>query len=615
MSRMTFAATPSAGDTSVEALRLEGYLEHYGAMRLLRLIIPAGVVGILATVASPAYTATFAIIHYGLYGLFYGALWLARRDIRPSRALRVATWGTGVSTFLISSHMCLMALHMFATGVGVVRTEAGLLIIGVMIFCALQVHMTRWGYLAAIASPIAALLWTATLGRSNSGGHLGVAVAVFMVSIVAATWRQQSTDRSLSEARLALMGKNAALTRLVEEAEAARAAAEAANRAKSDFLAMTSHEIRTPLNAVLGLAEALKRDGLKPNQLELTQGVLDAGALLKRLLNAVLDISKIEAGKMTVDAAPFDLSRLARTVVRLWIPRAREQGVTLVLDESALPEHCALEADAGKIEQTLVNLISNAIKFTPPGKTVTVSLAARAAGGRVFVEARVIDQGPGVAAADHARIFKAFEQTDLGRASGGAGLGLAICAGNVALMGGELSVEDAPDRGDGVVGACFRFSFDAPSAVAPEESETNAADPSLNAERPLRVLAAEDNAANRHVLKALLGPLPVDLTLTENGLQALDALQTASFDIVLMDANMPVMDGLTALRAIRSGGGITAETPVWMLTANVFDEDVARYRAAGADGVIRKPIDLKELFGALAQAGVRAQMIEDAAAA
>ena len=251
---------------------------------------------------------------------------------------------------------------------------------------------------------------------------------------------------------------------------------------------------------------------------------------------------------------------------------------------------------------------------TPPGKTVTVALAARNAGGQVFVEARVIDQGPGVPAADRARIFKAFEQTDLGRASGGAGLGLAICAGNVALMGGALCVEDAPDRGDGIVGAAFRFSFDAPAAEAPEELDGETADPELEADRRLRVLAAEDNAANRQVLKALLGPLPVDLTLTENGRQALDALDNAVFDIVLMDANMPVMDGLTALRAIRAGGGVTAETPVWMLTANVFDEDVARYRAAGADGVIRKPIDLKELFGALAQAGARAQMIEEAAA-
>ena len=606
--------TQRAPDPAIEALRLEGYLSHYNSMRFLRLGLPAGVIGLLATVASPAYTATFAVWHYSLYLAFYGAIWLAGREGDPRRALRIATWGTGVASSLISAHMCLMALHMASLGPGVVRMEAALLIIGVMILGALQVHMTRAAYLATIASPFAALLWVATHGRSETAGHLGVAVAVFMLSIVAATWRQQSTDRSLSEARLALMGKNAELTQLVEEAEAARATAEAANRAKSDFLAMTSHEIRTPLNAVLGLAEALKRDRLKPNQLELTQGVLDAGALLKRLLNAVLDISKIEAGKMTLDPAPFDLKRLAVTVVRLWGPRAREHGLDLVLDDAGLPEGCAVDADAGKIEQTLVNLISNAIKFTPPGKRVSVSLAARDEDGRVFVEAKVTDQGPGVPAADRDRIFKAFEQTELGRASGGAGLGLAICAGNVALMGGSFSVEDAPDNGDGIVGACFRFSFEADAAEAPDDLESETADPTLDGERALRVLAAEDNAANRQVLTALLGPLPIDLTLVDNGRQALDALESAVFDIVLMDANMPVMDGLTALRAIRAGGGVTAETPVWMLTANVFDEDVARYRAAGADGVIRKPIDLKELFGALAQAGARAQLAESAAA-
>ena len=608
------AAPATAPDAGAHALQLEEYVSHYRSMAVIRLAMVAGLIGVLATVASPLYTAVFGLIHYSLYGAYYGSLALAARDRDPVRGLRQARWRAIVLSPMISGHACIMAVHMWAIGSGTVRTEAALLVVAIMIFCALQVHMTRWAYLSAVAPPVGAMLWIASHGRNTGNAHLGVAVAVFMAAVIAATWRQQNTDRSLSAARATLMEKNAALTRLVEEAQAARTAAETANRAKSDFLAVTSHEIRTPLNAVLGLAEALKRDGLKPSQLELTQGVLDAGALLKRLLNAVLDISKIEAGKMTLEPAPFDLRRLAETVVRLWTPRAREQGVTLVLDAAGLPAHCALETDAGKVEQTLVNLISNAIKFTPPGKAVTLRLAARHAGDRLFVEAAVIDQGPGVPAVDRARIFKAFEQTDLGRASGGAGLGLAICSGNVALMGGTLSVEEAPDRGDGIVGACFRFVFDAPACEAPETLDAETADPTLDAERPLRVLAAEDNAANRQVLKALLGPLPIDLTLVENGALAVDAMRTAAFDIVLMDANMPVMDGLSALRLIRADGGLAAETPIWMLTANVFDEDVARYRAAGADGVIRKPIDLKELFAALAQAGARAQRLEEAAA-
>jgi CheY-like chemotaxis protein len=171
----------------------------------------------------------------------------------------------------------------------------------------------------------------------------------------------------------------------------------------------------------------------------------------------------------------------------------------------------------------------------------------------------------------------------------------------MALIGGTISVDDAPDGG-----AAFRFAFDAPTAEVADAAAADHSAPVLDDERPLRVLAAEDNVANRHVLRVLLEPLSVDLTLVENGREALEAMAAEAFDIVLMDANMPVMDGLDALRAIRAGGGPGAATPVWMLTANVFEEDVARYRNAGADGVVRKPIDLAELFAALSDASARA---------
>lgn len=191
---------------------------------------------------------------------------------------------------------------------------------------------------------------------------------------------------------------------------------------------------------------------------------------------------------------------------------------------------------------------------------------------------------------------------------GGAGLGLAICAGNMALIGGTIAVDDAPGGG-----AAFRFAFAGPAVEAPAVVAADRSAPVLDDERPLRVLAAEDNAANRHVLRVLLEPLSVTLTLVENGREAVEAMAREAFDIVLMDANMPVMDGLDALRAIRAAGGPGAATPIWMLTANVFEEDVARYRNAGADGVVRKPIDLAELFAALSEASARA--LPDAAAA
>ncbi|MDB5458383.1 MAG: hypothetical protein JWO72_124 [Caulobacteraceae bacterium] len=388
----------------------------------------------------------------------------------------------------------------------------------------------------------------------------------------------------------------------VAEADAQRRAAEAANRAKSDFLAVTSHEVRTPLNAVLGLAQALRRESLTQRQETLVDGVLDAGAMLLRLLNAVLDLTRIESGKMALDLASFDLERSVRTVVEIWRAHASERGVELTLDTGGLPEACGILCDQGKIEQTLINLISNALKFSPPGSRVSVRLAASDADAddgerRILLE--VCDQGPGVAEADVLRIFQPFEQTAGGREVGGAGLGLSICAGHVTLLGGQIGVAAAPGGG-----ARFWLEFRArasdPAPAAPADAAPEA---QSGPGRTLRILAAEDHPANRMVLKALLGPMDVDLVFAENGREALDALVQTPFDLVLMDVHMPIMDGVSALQAMRLMGGPAADTPVFMLTANVFDEDVERYQAAGADGVVKKPIDVRELHALVARLG------------
>lgn len=588
---------------TADGLRLDGYVQHYRGMNIVRFGMALGLTGLLATVAPPSFTIGFGVLHLALYVCLAWAVEVGARNPDKSAALRDMTVRTGLIVFLTSLHACWMAMEVRgAATTGIVRTESGLLIIGVLMFTALQVHMSRLGYIAAIVPSIASMLWIGIDQKQQMpSAHFGAAVLVFVVGVVAASWRQQSTDRSLANVRLALEEKNFALTALVAEAEAARNQAEAANRAKSDFLAMTSHEIRTPLNAVLGLTEALNRTPLNVSQKEMAAGVLDAGALLKRLLDAVLDITRIEAGKMSIELAPVDLHPLAATVVRIWAPRASERDVALVLDTTGLPSPCGVLTDGAKVEQALVNLLSNAVKFSPRGGTVTIRLAATARDGALAVTGEVIDQGAGVPAEDRLRIFETFEQTREGRALGGAGLGLAISAGNMALIGGTISVDDAPGGG-----AAFRFAFEAPTAEVADPVATDHSAPVLDEDRPLRVLAAEDNAANRHVLRVLLEPLSVNLTLVENGREAVEAMAAEAFDIVLMDANMPVMDGLDALRAIRAAGGPGAATPVWMLTANVFEEDVTRYRNAGANGVVRKPIDLAELFAALSDASARA---------
>jgi CheY-like chemotaxis protein len=216
----------------------------------------------------------------------------------------------------------------------------------------------------------------------------------------------------------------------------------------------------------------------------------------------------------------------------------------------------------------------------------------------------VSDQGPGVPAADRERIFQPFEQTSVGREAGGAGLGLSICAGHAALLGGSIGVDAAPGGG-----ARFWLEFPAEFAALEHVTADPAPPPAPLAPEPdtlisalagdpaaLRVLAAEDHPANRLVLQALLEPAGVAVTFAENGQDALDAVAGAGFDLVLMDANMPVMDGVSALRAIRALDGPAARTPVHMVTANVFEEDVRRYLEAGADGVVKKPIDVRELY-------------------
>lgn len=378
---------------------------------------------------------------------------------------------------------------------------------------------------------------------------------------------------------------NAELTTLYAEAQGQKEAAEAASRAKSNFLAVTSHEVRTPLNAVLGLSEALKREPLTVAQHELNDGVLASGQMLLRLLDAVLDMSRIEANQATARLSDFDIRAKLQAIISIWTPQAQEMGVVLRLDTSRL-DLDRIRQDEGRVEQTLVNLISNAFKFTPADAEVRI--VAASANNQLRLE--VIDGGPGVPEADRERIFEAFEQTDSGRAIGGAGLGLSICVGNVRVLEGQICADRTDDGRS-------RFWFSCPVGdAAPAEDLPVPLAPA----RGLRVLAAEDNAGNRRVLQVLLAPAGVELTLVENGLQAVEALRAGRFDLILMDANMPVMDGPTAVRQIRAEN-IAGVAAVHMLTANVFAEDIARYLAAGADGVLAKPIQLPLLFAVLAE--------------
>ncbi len=379
----------------------------------------------------------------------------------------------------------------------------------------------------------------------------------------------------------------------------ARRRAEAANRSKSEFLANMSHEIRTPLNGVVAMADALSRAALRPREHEMVEVIRASGVTLERLLSDILDTAKIEAGQIVVETAPFDLADTVRGAAALYRPRADEKGVALrVQIEPALDR--AVEGDVVRLRQVLSNLISNALKFTEGG-AVTVSVADA---GDDRIRFTVADTGCGFDDAHKTRIFARFQQADgsITRRFGGTGLGLAISRELVSLMGGELDCESRPGEG-----ARFWFDLRLPPAAS-VEAETAAtpgvAGDDFSAAFPARVLLADDHPANRKVVEIMLSGVETELVAVEDGQAAVEAFAKGGFDLILMDMQMPVMDGLSATAAIRAleAEGNGRRTPLIMLTANALPEHVEAARAAGADGHLSKPITLQSLFDGVAAA-------------
>ena len=390
----------------------------------------------------------------------------------------------------------------------------------------------------------------------------------------------------------------------------ARDEAELANRAKSEFLANMSHEIRTPLNGVVGVADVLASTPLSPAQAEMVEMIRASGRSLERLLSDVLDLSRIESGRLEIRPEPFHLSEAARQTAALYAPLARDKGVTLALDIGEETDAWVM-GDVVRFKQIVANLVSNAVKFTERGE-VRLSLHAdgvTACGWRCEVK----DSGIGFDPETKERLFGRFQQADgsVTRRFGGTGLGLAICRQLSELMGGELDCESTPGEG-----ATFSFLVEMPRAAAPGEAEP-APGPQATDERALKVLLADDHPTNRKVVELILGQAGVELISVEDGLQALEAYRADAFDVVLMDMQMPVMDGLTATRAIREWEAEQgrAQTPVVMLTANALPEHVEAGRAAGAERHLTKPISAPALLAALAELAQGADAAADPKAA
>jgi signal transduction histidine kinase/CheY-like chemotaxis protein len=385
------------------------------------------------------------------------------------------------------------------------------------------------------------------------------------------------------------------------EAVAARDEAVAASQAKTAFLANMSHEIRTPLASIIGFAELLLDDRMGVSRDEALRTIMNNGRHLLQIISDILDVSKIEAEGLDLDLGDVRLAALLRETELLMGPRAREKGLLFGLD-AALPLPTVLRADYVRLQQILLNFCSNAIKFTASGSVTLQARADRQAG---WLELSVIDTGIGLTAEQSARLFQPFVQADVSttRRFGGTGLGLYICKCLATQMGGSVGVRAAPGTG-----SCFTLQLPLDEAhiaswiATTSEWDLDGLPPEAESvELPAlqgRVLLAEDGVSNQRLIAAHVESTGATLQVVDNGERAVQQALADDFDLVLMDIQMPVMDGVTAVGLLREagyGGAIVA------LTANVMRADIETYRAIGCTDVLAKPIDRARLYGVLSQ--------------
>ncbi|WP_304217651.1 ATP-binding protein [Phenylobacterium aquaticum] len=538
----------------------------------------------LALAMAPACLAA----DLGLRALYRG--WLARAD-----SMDAATGLTWHARCVLARGVVTLAAP---TALMLMRPQPadlvflGLIASGVLLVSVIQSVLAPQIFRQAVIPPMTALaaLVFAVQARSADlalfGALVWLGLIAAMIGKMATRTKDDLLDRQDEKNRLIDH-----LTTARDAAEDAREDARRASLAKSTFLATMSHEIRTPMNGVLGMAQLLQRSDMTPAQRQQVETLIKSGELLMVILNDILDLSKIDAGQMEISKTSCDLRTLLAEMEIFWAPTAAERGLALSVEVAeAVPAYAAL--DPRRVRQVLFNLVGNALKFTREGG-VSVTLTCEGDDALVFA---VSDTGVGIDEFDMPHLFEMFSQVDATdvRRFAGAGLGLAICKELSGLMGGSVAVESVLDQG-----STFRVRLPLEVTEAPALADL-AAQAITEEEAPvLSILAADDNPTNLIVLEQLLGAMGFVVRKAAGGREALEALTSQAFDLVLMDIQMPEMTGIDVLQALRATPGPNRATPLIAVTADAMTLGAERYTELGFAGYVTKPVQVKNLVSAM----------------